>query len=123
MLCRFDAWQIGNILQISQWNTKPEQDAIVEYGASFLTQFAAAAAAATVSQTRTAAAGRNGAFISTCICHACPFHKLELGGKTAFQHYAAWYLGQTVGSSSMHIDTRAPNGGGAIVDPLCAKFP
>ena len=112
MLCRFDAWQIGNILQISQWNTKPEQDAIVEYGASFLTQFAAAAAA-----------GRNGAFISTCICHACPFHKLELGGKTAFQHYAAWYLGQTVGSSSMHIDTRAPNGGGAIVDPLCAKFP
>lgn len=110
----FDAWQISNILQIAQWSTKPEQDAIVEYGMSFLSQFAAA---------NRQAADRNGAFISTCICHACPFPTLELEGKTAFQHYAAWYLGQTTGLSSVHIDMRPPNGGGQIVDSLCAKFP
>ena len=116
MLCSFDAWQIGNILQIGTWATKPEQDAIVEYGRGFLAQFATAS--------REGGGGRNGAFISTCICHACPFPTLELGGKTAFEHYAAWYLGRTAGgSSSMHIDTRPPNGGGLITDPLCAKFP
>ena len=64
----------------------------------------------------------DGAFISTCICHACPFPTLRLNGKTAFEHYAAWYLGQTQGSKSMHIDTRPPNGGGELTDPLCAQF-
>ena len=111
-MCRFDAWQIANILQLATWKTKPQQNAIVEYGANFLTQF-------------TAAAPRergHGAFISTCICHACPFPTLRLNGKTAFEHYAAWYLGQTQGSKSMHIDTRPPNGGGELTDPLCAQF-
>ena len=48
---------------------------------------------------------------------------LQLGGKTAFEHYAAWYQGSTAGAASMHVDTRGPNGGGAIKDPLCARWP
>lgn len=116
-MCRFDAWQIGNILQLATWKTKAQQNAILEYGSNFLTQFTAAVHAAGAARER-----EHGAFISTCICHACPFPTLQLNGKTAFEHYAAWYLGQTQGSNSMHIDTRLPNGGGEITDPLCAKF-
>jgi hypothetical protein len=109
---RFDAWQLSNILQISNWKTTAEQDAVVEYGASFLTQFAPVRAAS-----------KNGAFISTCICHACPFPTLVLDGKTSFQHYAAWYEGSTTGADSIHVDTRGPNGDGTLTDPLCLKFP
>ena len=43
-----------------------------------------------------------------------------LEGKTAFQHYAAWYEGRTSGASAMHIDTRAPNGAGRPPAPLHA---
>jgi hypothetical protein len=38
---RFDAWQLENILQISGWKTKPVQEAVLQYGADFLTQFEA----------------------------------------------------------------------------------
>ena len=109
---RFDQWQLGNILQIASWPTVDEQHAVVQYGTDFLAQFAPMQAMP-----------QHGAFISTCICHACPFPTLVLEGKTAFEHYAAWYEGNTSGAASMHIDTRMPNGGGTITDPLCAKFP
>ena len=61
---------------------------MVNYGAGFLAQFAPLRAIA-----------RNGAFISTCICHACDWSTLVLGGKTAFEHYAAWYEGNTSGAA------------------------
>ena len=109
---RFDAWQIENILQIHSWPTSVTQHALVQYGQDFLTQFAPMRAMP-----------QHGAFISTCICHACHWSTLELEGKTAFEHYAAWYDGNTTGAASMHVDTRGPNGDGAIKDPLCAKFP
>ena len=111
---RFDAWQLGNILQVGSWTgDKAKQDALVQYGADFLTEFEAVVPVAS-----------NGAFISTCICHACPFPTLTLENKTAFQHYAAWYEGVTAGGqASVHVDARPPNGGGAIVDSLCAAFP
>lgn len=86
----------------------------MQYGDDFSAQFAAVANAS----------GRHGAFISTCICHACPFPTLTLHGRTAFEHYAAWHEGRTPGGqASMQIDTRPPNGGGALTDPLCATFP
>ena len=109
---RFDAWQLANVLQLRSWTTTDEQTAVVNYGASFLEQFAPLQAIK-----------RNGAFISTCICHACNWSTLMLQGKTAFEHYAAWYQGDTVGAASMHVDTRMPNGNGTITDKLCSKFP
>ena len=115
---RFDAWQLANVLQIDGWGTKAKQDAVVQYGADFLASFQTAVVEAH---------GHNnshGAFISTCICHACPFPTLELGGKTSFEHYTSWYVGATAGGAdSMHIDTRPPNGGGTLKDNLCAAFP
>ena len=113
---RFDAWQLSNVLQVGSWTgNSTKQGALVQYGADFLTQFEAAVVVPT--------APRNGAFISTCICHACPWQTLQLGNKTAFQHYAAWYEGRTAGGgASVHLDTRQPNGGGAITDSLCAAF-
>ena len=115
---RYDAWQLGNILQIDGWGTKAKQDAVVRYGADFLTQFHSAVLEGSHHN------GSHGAFISTCICHACPFPTLELDGKTAFEHYTAWYVGATAGGAeSVHIDTRPPNGGGTLKDSLCAAFP
>jgi hypothetical protein len=109
---RFDAWQLANILQISSWSTAAEQHAVVKYGASFLQQFAPLQAVE-----------RHGGFITTCICHACHWSTLVLQGKTAFEHYAAWYQGKTTGAASMHVDTRMPNGNGTITDSQCSKFP
>ena len=60
---------------------------------------------------------QHGTFISTCICHACQWSTLELEDKTAFEHYVAWYEGNTTGAASMHVDTRGPNGDGKITDP------
>jgi hypothetical protein len=101
-----------NHQQIRTWVTAAEQAAVVQYGEDFLDQFALVRKES-----------KNGAFISTCICHACPFATLMLGGKSAFQHYAAWYEGRTSGASSVYVDMRPPNGNGTLTDPLCAKFP
>ena len=109
---RFDAFQLGAILQLSSWPTADKQHAVIEYGSDFLTAFAPLQAIA-----------KHGAFISTCICHSCDWGTLTLEGKTAFQHYEAWYEGSTTGAAAMHVDLRMPNGGGTISDPLCAKFP
>merc|ERR1719329_48807 len=57
---------------------------------------------------------QNGAMITSCICHGCPWAQLELEGKTSYQHYADWYYGKTSGSAAIHIDTRHPNGDGSL---------
>ena len=58
--------------------------------------------------------------------------------KTSYGHYAAWFAtqlaaagagGAAPGSSSgaaastINIDSRAPNGGGLLTDPMCIPFP
>merc|ERR1712110_104456 len=108
---KYDAWQLGNELQTS-WKTKQEQDAVIQYGVDFMKQFMPVAYES-----------KNGAMITSCICHGCPWPQLELDGKNSYQHYADWYYGKTGALASIHIDTRLPNGGGQITLPQCSKFP
>jgi hypothetical protein len=111
---KYDAWQLANEFQ-SGWVDKGEQDGVIQYGKDFMSQFAAVQASP-----------KNGAFITSCICHGCPWHNstaLSIDDLTVDQHYAAWMTGKTTGAASIHIDTRLPNGGGAITDRMCSSFP
>lgn len=108
---KYDAWQLANELQ-TNWATKPEQDAVLQYGVDFLNQFKPIQSEP-----------KNGALITSCICHGCPWSDLVLEGKNTYQHYASWFVGNTSGASAIHIDPRLPNGNGTIVNSECAKFP
>ena len=108
---KYDAWQLANELQ-TNWQTKQEQAAVVQYGVDFLAQFAPVRANP-----------KNGAMITSCICHGCPWPQLELQGKTTYQHYADWVHGTTKGADAIHIDSRLPNGGGEIKLRQCTPFP
>jgi hypothetical protein len=71
---------------------------------------------------------KNGAFITTCICHGCNWAGLSSDWSgaafvgTSYQHYARWMVGNATGVAALTIDTRPPNGGGAITDGKCLKF-
>ena len=106
---RYDQWQLANINQAG-WTTPGEKAAVIRYGADFLTQW------------RAAIVPPNGAMITTCICHACNWTSFVLGGKNSYRHYADWVTGKTQGNASLHVDLRAPNGGGTMVGPHCAPF-
>jgi hypothetical protein len=117
---RFDAWQMDNDLQVTckvgyKGHTPcstAEQAAIVQYGADFISDL----------KPVIASTPKNGGFITSCICHACNWTSLVLDNATSHQHYARWHRGED--GSSMHIDSRPPNGGGALAsDPLCMSFP
>jgi hypothetical protein len=108
---RFDAWQLANINQAG-WSTPAEKAAVVQYGTDFLHQWSAVVPVN----------GRNGAMITTCICHACNWTSFELEGKNSLAHYADWVHGKTLGNASLHVDNRPPNGGGLIEGPHCAAF-
>jgi len=108
---KYDSWQLANVLQ-TKWDTKEEQAAVIQYGEDFLQQFKPVQSES-----------QNGAMITSCICHSCPWAQLELEGKTSFQHYADWYYGKTNGSAAIHIDPRLPNGGGSLDFEQCSAFP
>jgi len=111
---KYDSWQLGNEFQ-SGWTTKEEQQGVLQYGNDFLGQFKAVQADS-----------KNGAFITSCICHGCPWFEattLNIDDKSVTQHYAAWMAGSTTGAASIHVDDRLPNGDGAIKHPQCAAFP
>jgi len=113
---KYDSWQMGNILQTS-WETKAEQQAVLQYGNDFMAQLAPVYAG---SETK------NGGMITSCICHGCPWQSLILNGKNSYQHYADWFYGKTTGAASMHIDPRLPNGNGTLKGKTfaqCAPFP
>jgi len=107
---KYDAWQLANELQ-TNWVTPQQREAVVQYGVDFMTQFKPV-------QSEPA----NGAMITSCICHGCPWNNLVLEDKNSYQHYSAWFVGNTTGASSIHIDDRLPNGNGTIVNPSCLKW-
>lgn len=108
---KYDAWQLANELQ-TEWKTKAEQEAVLQYGEDFLQQFKAIQGE-----------GKHGAMITSCICHGCPWQNFMLEGKSSYQHYAAWYYGKAQGAESTHMDARKPNGDGTMTFPQCLKFP
>jgi len=68
-------------------------------------------------------ADKNGAFISSCVCHGCPWDRDALDGKTSYEWYADWFYGKTNGAASFHIDERSPNGDGTFNYSECTPFP
>lgn len=116
---KVDAWQMGNILQVPclLWHqhncTEDEQAAVLEFADSFMDQFAPVAKEP-----------QNGAFITSCICHGCGWNTLTLDNKTAYQHYADWHAGIATGPAAIHVDSRGPNGDGALDShPQCTPYP
>jgi len=107
---KYDAWQLGNEFQ-SKWSTPAEKAGVLQYGVDFLKQFAPVQAEP-----------KNGAMITSCICHGCDWATLKVNGLTSYQHYANWYYGKTTGAESIHIDTAFPNGNGTFTDPRCSPF-
>ena len=112
---RFDAWQLANILQVGDYKHVPtlpaERAGVLQYGADFLTQLApfVAPSSSTTEQT-------HGGFITSCVCHGCPWADLVLKNKTSYEWFADWYYGKTPGGeASMHIDHRLPDGNGSLV--------
>lgn len=87
---------------------------------------------------------KNGAFITSCVCHGCPWDVVTTGTpgdtKTSYGHYASWHTQHRVAAqsgtdrdrfweagggiaNSVHIDTRTPNGGGDLKNSMCMPFP
>lgn len=119
VLSATQAWQMDNDLQIPckagsaghpACNTA-EQAAIIQYGTDFLTALTPAIGTGP----------KNGAFITSCICHSCDWAELVLDNITSNQYYARWHSGTA--ATTIHIDTRPPNGGGAIKLSTCFAFP
>eukprot|EP00939_MAST-03C_sp_MAST-3C-sp1_P000133 g133.t1 len=111
---KYDAWQLANEFQ-SSWTTKAEQDGVLDYGVGFLQDFKPVEADS-----------KNGAFITSCICHGCPWQDPTAlifdKGPSPYRAYGSWYVGKTKGASAIHIDPRLPNGGGDINNTACEKF-
>ena len=80
-----------------------QRASVLEYGVAFMS------ALAPVLQEP-----RNGAFITSCICHGCDWGSLALRGKSAHAHFSNWYYGRTVGAGASAVDARGPNGDGAM---------
>lgn len=100
----------------------------MQYGADFLTQFA---------PVRTSNQGRNGAFITSCICHGCPFSldsmrlsNAHAHNRSAYQAFSVWYNttfvlgGWSGGNPHVFVDTRMPDGGGELnATKGCVPYP
>lgn len=108
---KYDSWQLDNELQ-TKWDTEETQAAVLQYGVDFLEQFKPVQSEP-----------RNGAMITSCICHGCPWSQLVLENKTSYQHYADWYYGKTSGAGAIHVDPRTPNGDGTMDFEQCSAFP
>jgi len=106
---RFDEWQLLNELQTgtSRQHMADEpavQKAVIGYGATFLDEVAPVGGVGS----------KNGGFITTCICHSCPWNILALENKTSYEHFADWFYGKTSGAGAKHVDIRMPNGDGTL---------
>lgn len=128
---KYDAWQLNNELQLQcllnkrQWPgasvspditcTETEKHSVVEYGADWLSSF----------PRMTLLKGGHGAFITSCVCHGCPWEALSLDGSansaggsnvsvSTWKAVARWYGGEDTAAAALRMDLRGPNGDGAI---------
>jgi hypothetical protein len=117
---KYDSWQLANELQTSWSGNKAAQAAVLQYGQDFLVDFKPVSAST-----------KNGAFITSCICHGCPWSvdaetngTLAFNGVSPWKAYANWYNDVETGAKAIHIDPRLPNGGGDIHNiQHCAAYP
>ena len=79
--------------------TAPEQAALGKFGRSLMH---------TAEAVVMTAGSRNGAFITSCVCHLCPWRTLVLHNRSGREHYYRWLRGETAGADSIHIDQRPP---------------
>ena len=103
---KYDQWQMDNILQVECIREKKscsaaEKKAILAYGESFLSDFEP------VMQNH-----KNGAMITSCICHGCNWKNISLNGKDTFSHYIDWFENDS--GDHFTIDPRGPNGDGQM---------
>jgi len=101
---KYDSWQLSNELGTH------DRAKVLQYGIDFLDQFGPVRAKV-----------ENGAAITSCVCHQCDWHALEVDGRSTMTLYADWYTGKTSGSDSIHVDNRGPNGDGAITLKFCNR--
>jgi hypothetical protein len=103
---KYDTWQLTNTLQI-KWLDGEGEDAVLEYGEDFMKQLEPVFVESA-----------NGAFITSCMCHGCPWFdsSLELKNGTPMQLYADWLFGKSTGDDAFHVDTRGPNGDGELLN-------
>lgn len=104
---KYDTWQLTNELQI-KWENGEGYDAMLEYGQDFMKQLEPVFAESA-----------NGAFITSCMCHGCPWFgesSLALKNETPMQLYADWLFGKSTGDDAFHVDTRGPNGDGELLN-------
>lgn len=133
---KFDAWQLNNIFQ-SPFVTKSEQQGVLQYGkvnpllSPFLLSLRLESHAPTPPQDfmkqfePVRKSGRNGAFITSCICHGCAWYNqtsLNVDGKSPYRAYARWMAGLDSGDSAFTIDPRGPNGDGHVQDSRCSTW-
>ena len=133
---RFDAWQLANINGLGCIADQTpgrahcdatERSAAVRYGEDFDAQLAPALSAPRF---------RRGAFITTCVCHGCPWSALALGGRSAYQALGEWLADRndTNNNNNVRIDARGPDGNGTLNSTtrmqtpedgiyMCANYP
>ena len=95
---KFDSFQLANILGANDFSNETQRESSSQYGEDFLRQIGPALADEKKN---------NGCFITSCICHGCPWGALELSGLSAYQHYALWVedtiFGRTTNTSKGHV--------------------
>jgi len=108
---KYDQWQLENFVKVD-WSQPQSRDAVLQFGREFLHQLLPSQADP-----------KNGAVISSCLCHMCLWDGISLRGKPAFLHYAEWYHGKTSGAAATIIDQSMPNGNGTFRSIPCGWFP
>lgn len=106
---RFDQWQLENIAQLPCFQrgdtghcNGTEQVAVQRYGAQFLDELAPVL--------RRPEAG---VFVTTCVCHGCPWSDVVVRGKSSYQALGAWQAGWA-GAHKTVDAMRGPNGNGTL---------
>ena len=123
---KVDEWQLMNDLQVPCYRNKTNYpNHTIQCPAEQQAEVFAYASDFTAALAPLLANPANGAFITSCICHSCAWNQLSLGNRTGYAHYTDWITGKTTGPASVHIDSRAPNGGGALppMSPVCFPWP
>lgn len=110
---KYDTWQLDNVLQtggrdrgVGLWMQGAPKDASMTSAASAFSQDFMAKLPALASSEK------NGGFITSCLCHDCPWRDLRVGAESALEHYVAWAEGRA--ERGLLIDSRGPNGDGEL---------